>query len=198
MPPPELWEAFFESDRVLEALGCGGLPGDVVEFGCGYGKFTIAAARRVSGIVYASDIDPLMVRATIDRVAQAGVRNVVVETRDFVADGCGRPDASVSFVMLFNILHIENPMSLLREAHRVLRNGGVAAVIHWRHDIQTPRGPSLEIRPSPAQCRSWAETAGLHWLSSPALPDSPWHWGMVLERPLVGSWFGCDDDEFPQ
>jgi hypothetical protein len=43
------------------------------------------AARRVSGIVYASDIDPLMVSATIDRAAQAAVRSVVVETRDFVS-----------------------------------------------------------------------------------------------------------------
>jgi SAM-dependent methyltransferase len=184
MPPPELWAAFFDSDRVLEVLGCGGLPGDVVEFGCGYGTFTIAAARRVSGIVYASDIDPLMVRATIDRTAQAAIRNVVVEERDVVSEGCGRPDGSVSFVMLFNILHIEDPMSLMREAHRVLRGGGVAGVIHWRHDIETPRGPSLAIRPTPAQCRLWAERAGLRWLSSPDLPNSPWHWGMVVERPL--------------
>lgn len=89
MPPPELWEGFFEPDSILKALGCGYVPGDAVEFGCGYGTFTIAAARRLFGIVYASDIDPLMVSATIDRVAQAAVRNVVVETRDFVSEGCG-------------------------------------------------------------------------------------------------------------
>lgn len=187
MPPVELWEGFFDPDSILKALGCGDLPGDVVECGCGYGTFTIAAARRVIGIVYASDIDPLMVSATIDRAAQAGVRNVVVEARDFVSEGCGRPDSSVSFVMLFNILHIEDPMILLCEAHRVLRGGGVAGVIHWRHDIATPRGPSLEIRPSPAQCRAWAEQAGLRWRSSPELPNSPWHWGMALERPLVAA-----------
>ena len=58
MPPPELWEGFFEPDSILEALGCGASPGDLVEFGCGYGTFTIAAARRVSGTVYASDVDP--------------------------------------------------------------------------------------------------------------------------------------------
>lgn len=185
--PSKLWEGFFESDKVLEALGCRGLPGDVVEFGCGYGTFTIAAACRVSGTVYALDIDPLMVRATIDRAAQAGVRNVAVEARDFVSQGCGRPDASVSFVMLFNILHIEDPIILLCEAHRVLRVGGVAGVIHWRHDIETPRGPSLEIRPRPVQCRAWAEQAGLRWRSSLDLPNSPWHWGMVLECPRVAS-----------
>jgi hypothetical protein len=25
-------------------------------------------------------------------------------------------------------------------------------IIHWRSDIETPRGPALEIRPSPEQC----------------------------------------------
>jgi SAM-dependent methyltransferase len=183
MPPLEEWEGFFDPEGVLEVLGCSVSPGDAVEFGCGYGTFTTAAARRISGTVYTSDIDPLMVRATIDRVAQAAIRNVVVETRDFVADGCGRPDVSAAFVMLFNILHIEDPMSLLREAHRVLHVGGTAGVVHWRQDIETPRGPSLEIRPRPAQCRVWAERAGLRWMSSPDLPNSPWHWGMVLERP---------------
>ena len=182
MPPRELWEEFFDPDGVLAALGCGAVPGDVVEFGCGYGAFTTAAARRVSGTVYTSDIDPLMVRATIERAAQTGCRNVVVEMRDFVSEGCGRPDASVSFVMLFNILHIEDPVSLLREAHRVVHSHGVVAVIHWRPDIETPRGPSLDIRPQPAQCRAWAEEAGLRWVSSPDLPNSPWHWGMTLRR----------------
>jgi SAM-dependent methyltransferase len=183
MPPIEQWEGFFDPDNVLKVLGCGTAPGDLVEFGCGYGTFTIAAARRISGTVYALDIDPLLVRATINRAAREGVRNVVVETRDFVSQGCGRTDGSVSFVMLFNILHIEHPMTLLREAHRVLRVGGTAGVIHWRRDIETPRGPSPEIRPRPEQCRAWAEDAGLRWLSSPDLPNCPWHWGMVLECP---------------
>lgn len=183
MPPIELWEGFFDPDGVLEALGCGISPGDVVEFGCGYGTFTIAAAHRVSGTLYTSDIDPSMARATIDRVARAAVGNVVVETRDFVSEGCGRPNGSVSFVMLFNILHIEDPIRLLREAHRVLQVGGAAGVIHWRQDIETPRGPPPEIRPRPEQCRAWAEEAGLRWTGSPDLPNSRWHWGMVLGRP---------------
>ena len=183
MPSLELWEGFFDPDGVLEVLGCGVSSGDVVEFGCGYGTFTIAAAHRAFGTVYASDIDPSMVRATLDRAAQAALRNVIVETRDFVAYGCGRPDHSAAFIMLFNILHIEDPLSLLCEARRVLCVGGTVGLIHWRQDINTPRGPSIEIRPLPAQCRVWAEQAGLRWLRSPDLPNCPWHWGMVLERP---------------
>jgi ubiquinone/menaquinone biosynthesis C-methylase UbiE len=187
MPPAEQWEAFFQPDGILESLGCVRVSGDVAEFGCGYGTFTIAAARRVSGIVYATDIDPLMVSATIARASRAGVRNVVVEQRDFVSEGCGRPDNSMSYAMLFNILHIEDPVSLLREAFRVVHAGGIVSVIHWRHDIETPRGPPLEIRPRPAQCRAWAEEAGLRWLRSSDLPNSHWHWGMTFSRPTLES-----------
>jgi len=182
MPSLELWEGFFAPDAVLDALGCRVVPGDVIEFGCGYGTFTTAAARRSAGTVYALDIDPVMVRATGERVARAGLHNVVVAERDFVVAGCGRPEASAALVMLFNILHIEDPQSLLREARRVLRAGGIAAVIHWRADIETPRGPSMAIRPRPQQCRAWAEAAGLSWLGAPQLPHAPWHWAMRLAR----------------
>lgn len=182
MPPIELWESFFDTEGVFDALGCLSLHGDAVEFGCGYGTFTIAIAPRVSGSVYALDIDPLMVCATAARASQASVPNIVVEQRDFVTAGSGRPAGSVGLVMLFNILHIEDPLSLLREAHRNLRDGGTAAVIHWRGDIDTPRGPPLEIRPSPEQCRTWAEQAGLRWRSGLDLPNSPWHWGMLLDK----------------
>lgn len=182
MPPLKEWEGFFDPEGILKALGCYDLRGDIVEFGCGYGTFTIAAARRVSGTIYAADIDPLMVSATLDRAALAGARNVDVTRRDFVSQGIGRPDASASYVMLFNILHIEDPVSLLREAFRVLCDGGLLGVIHWKHDIETPRGPPMEIRPTPARCRVWAEAAGFRWDNSPKLPSSPWHWGMKLER----------------
>jgi ubiquinone/menaquinone biosynthesis C-methylase UbiE len=80
-------------------------------------------------------------------------------------------------------LHIEDPVSLLREAFRVVRIGGIVGVIHWRQDIETPRGPPLEIRPRPDQCRAWAEEAGLQWVLCPDLPNCPWHWGMVFKRP---------------
>lgn len=182
MPPPEQWEAYFEPVAALEALGCRNLHGDCVEFGCGYGTFTIAAAARCSGTVYALDIDPAMVKGTSERVTRAALQNVVIEQRDFTVEGCGRPDSTASFVMLFNLLHIENPVALLREARRVLRPGGTVGVTHWKVDPSTPRGPSLAIRPHPEQCRAWGEQAGLRWVRYQSLPGSPWHWGMVLKR----------------
>jgi SAM-dependent methyltransferase len=183
MPPAEQWESYFDAAGILEALGCSRVRGDAVEFGCGYGTFTIPAAHRISGTVYALDIDPQMAAATAVRVTHRGLNNVIVEQRDFVTDGCGRAAGSMSYAMLFNILHIEDPVGLLTEARRVVRPGGRIGVIHWNYDARTPRGPPLSIRPRPEQCRAWAEEAGLIWMGRPELPGAPWHWGTVLESP---------------
>lgn len=184
MPDEEYWRTFFNPECIVAKLDCAG-PLDVVEFGCGYGLFTIPAAKLVSGTVYALDIEPQMIATTAARAAEAGVSNIVAQERDFLTEGCGRPDGSAGYAMLFNILHIEEPVALLREAYRALAPGGKAGVIHWKHDLPTPRGPSLSIRPQPAQCRSWAEQAGFRFVRGEDLCCCSWHWGMVLERPSV-------------
>jgi SAM-dependent methyltransferase len=183
MPDRDSWEQFFDPQGILDALGCCDVDGDAVEFGCGYGTFTLPAAQRVSGSVYAFDIEPIMVSSTRQRAFRAGLSNVIAETRDFLLEGSGRPDQSVQYVMLFNILHLEQPLPLLREARRILGAHGKLAVLHWKRDPATPRGPPLSIRPDPADCLRCTEAAGLRWLAEPHLPRSPWHWGMLFERP---------------
>jgi ubiquinone/menaquinone biosynthesis C-methylase UbiE len=183
MPDPASWETFFNPTCIVSKLDCRG--GDVVEFGCGYGLFTVPAAWSVSGTVFALDIDPQMVAATAQRAAEAGQNNVAAELRDFIADGCGRPDESAAHTMLYNILHVEEPDRLLREAFRVLTPGGTVGIIHWKSDPATPRGPSLAIRPTPAQCRGWAEAAGFRFIREEDLCCCSWHWGLMMERPIA-------------
>jgi SAM-dependent methyltransferase len=185
MPEEAYWETFFNPECIVSKLDCSG--GDVVEFGSGYGHFTVPAAKRVSGIVFALDIDPQMVAATKTRATDAGCSNIIAQKRDFLADGCGRPDNSAAYAMLFNILHIAEAQELLRETYRVLVPGGKVGVIHWKSDQATPRGPSLSIRPSPEQCREWAERAGFRFVRNEGLCCCSWHWGMVLEKPDVQS-----------
>jgi SAM-dependent methyltransferase len=183
MPSGEVWQRFFDPDCILRKLDCDETRRMVFEFGCGYGLFTEAAARITRGTVHAVDIEPEMVAATLQQVAKSGLVPVHVALRDFVQDGSGQPDQSMDYVMLFNILHIEEPVKLLREAHRILVPDGIAAVIHWNYDATTPRGPSMEIRPRPEQCQEWAEEAGLQFLRHEPLECCSYHYGLVTRRP---------------
>jgi SAM-dependent methyltransferase len=183
MPDEAYWESFFNPGCILERLDCQGPCGDVIEFGCGYGTFTVPAAERISGRLVALDIEPGMVAETARKAADRGLQNVVAEERDFVKAGSGRADASVGYALLFNILHIEDPVRLLREAHRVLAPSGTAGIIHWRTDVPTPRGPSPDIRPTAEQCRVWGEAAGLAFARYESLCCCSWHWGLVMRRP---------------
>lgn len=117
------------------------------------------------------------------RAVGEGLANVYAEPRDFVRDGTGRPDDGAGYAMLFNILHIENPVGLLAEALRVLTPGGMVGIIHWRTDIPTPRGPSPDVRPRAEDCRTWGEVAGLEFVRHEPLGCCSWHWGLVMKRP---------------
>lgn len=178
MPPQDYWDSFFDVEKILDALRLDSSRKDVLEFGCGYGTFTLPAARRISGRLFALDLDPGMLETTRERAEDAGIGNIDYLLRDFVVDGSGLDDGSVDYAMLFNILHGEDPVSLLGEARRNLCEGGLLGVIHWNYDDTTPRGPPLDIRPRPEQCLEWAEEAGL-------TPDSevidlpPYHYGFV-------------------
>ena len=182
MPDEAIWDAFFDPDAILDALGLTAASGDVVEFGCGYGTFTVPTARIVGGTVFALDLDSEMIATTRRRAAESGFENVVLDQRDFLASGSGLADETVGYAMVFNILHLEKPGQLLAEAHRVLRDGGLLGIVHWKHDPATPRGPDMSFRPRPEQCLGWAEAAGFVRVGGGVIDLPPYHWGAVLTR----------------
>ena len=184
MPEEAAWESFFNASAAIEKLlGAECVAGDVVEFGCGYGTFTIPAALRLRGIVTALDIEPVMVDRTQQRARNQALSNICAEVRDFVAQGTGLRDDSQAHAMIFNLLHLLQPVTLLKEAYRVLHDGGRLSVIHWRSDIPTPRGPSLSIRPTPDQCRTWIAEAGFRGIQTVDLESCcPYHFGLIARR----------------
>ncbi len=184
MPEEVYWESFFDADATLQILfNTSGLTGHLVEFGCGYGTFTLAAAQHTHGVVTALDIEPLMVERVQQKADALGLSNVRVEVRDFVAHGSGLESGTQDHALIFNLLHLEQPVWLLREAHRVLREGGMLFVMHWRSDIPTPRGPSLAIRPRPEQCQTWLEEAGFQKIERVNLEACcPYHYGLMARR----------------
>lgn len=182
MPDRDYWESLFDIPAVLDGLGINFRIKDAAEVGCGYGTFTIPVARRIGGTLYGIDIEPAMIAETQARLAAAEVRNVVLYRRDVIADGFPAAGGGFDAVLLFNILHAENPVQLLRTSAETVRAGGQIAVIHWRSDVKTPRGPDLAIRPRPEQIVSWARETGLLTTGEPARILPPWHFRLTLRR----------------
>jgi SAM-dependent methyltransferase len=169
MPEEEYWESLFDVPLILSRLQIERFH-DVAELGCGYGTFTVAAAKRIRGKLYAFDIDSAMLARTQERAF--GLR-VECRNRDVIEHGFG---VTVDAALLFNILHCDDPVGLLRQAAAA---SPVVLVIHWRHG-DTPRGPSLHIRPRPEKLAAWAAAAGLDAGEPIDLP--PWHFGIELRR----------------
>jgi ubiquinone/menaquinone biosynthesis C-methylase UbiE len=178
MPEEEMWRSFFDPGVILDALGLDASVDDAVDLGCGYGTFSLPAARRIRGTLHGFDIEPEMVAECQRRAAAAGVHNARFMQRDFLACGTGLGENSVDYVMLFNILHCEEPLALLHEAWRVLAPGGRVAVIHWNHDPCTPRGPSMDIRPRPEDCKRWIEEADFA-VEGGVIDLPPYHYGLI-------------------
>jgi len=184
MPDESYWASFFDAEVAINQLmGPTDCRGNFIEFGCGYGTFTLPAARQTTGLITALDIEPEMVEFVRHKAEAFEFLNIRAEARNFVEDGAGVKDGSQAHAMIFNLLHLEHPVALLREAYRTLQDGSVLSVMHWRSDISTPRGPSLAIRPTPEQCRVWMTEAGFHAIESVDLQSCcPFHFGLLARR----------------
>lgn len=178
MPSESLWQGFFEPAKTLQALGLVCPCRLAVDFGCGYGTFAIPAAAMIDGTVLALDIDPEMVETT--RAKATGILNLQVAQRDFVETGSGLEPGTADYVMLFNLLHAVESAALLAEARRILNRGGTLGVMHWNYDPETPRGPSMDIRLRPEQCRGMVEQAG--FVASSLIQLPPYHYGFRATR----------------
>lgn len=171
MPDESSWETLFDVPLILSRLNIGRFD-DVAELGCGYGTFTVPVANAIRGTLHTFDVEPEMIARTNERTA--GLR-VVCRNRDVMEAGFG---VQVDAVLLFNILHCDDPTKMLGHAASALRPGGEVLVIHWRYG-ETPRGPSLDIRPRPEQIVEWAGSAGLEPAGG-TIDLPPWHYGLRL------------------
>lgn len=184
MPDEEYWNSLFDVDEIVDWLA---LPtahtSTVVEIGCGYGTFTAPIARKLLGQLVAFDIEPDMVECTRHNLAQNDCNNVHLYQRDIIDLGTGLDSDSVDMVLLFNILHFNDRRLLLQEAARILKPGGIVAIIHWRKDIPTPRGPIHSLRPSEQDILTAA--TGLSLISCGAARVlEPYHWGIKMSKTI--------------
>lgn len=180
MPEETMWSKFFDPDLILQRMEVSPDLHSVVDLGCGFGTFSIPASQLIKGKIYAFDIDEEMIKQFQSKIDQLDIKNIELHLNDFIAEGSGLPDNSMDYIMLFNILHHDNPHQILNEAHRILKSGDKAGIIHWRSDIPTPRGPQLDIRPTPEQCKQWAIESVFAIRKELIL--EPYHFGIIISK----------------
>ena len=181
MPEETYWESFFDTQYIFAQLQFDNKIFDVAEFGSGYGTFTIPSAKIIKGYVYAFDIDANMVERLNKRISEENLSNIKVFQQDFVKEGTRLKDRSIDYAMLFNILHAEEPVALLTEVYRILKPGGNVGIIHWIHSKTTPRGPSINIRPTSLQCVDWLLEAKFK-ITNKEISLPPYHYGIIANK----------------
>lgn len=152
----------------------------VADVGAGSGWFTIQLARRIgpNGLVYAQDVQQLMLAALSRRVQKEGLRNVR-PILGFESDP-RLPKGSCDAVLVVDVYHeIEDRVTFLANAAKALKPLGRIGVVDFRLDGAGP-GPTPEERVSPDVVKRDAAAAGLFLLREE--PFLPYQYFLIFGR----------------
>ena len=132
----------------------------VADVGAGGGWFTVRLARRVgpNGLVYAEDIQPLMIESIARRVSREGLTNV--HTILGTASDPKLPVELDAVLMVGTYWEIADPVTLLRNLATSLQPNGRLGIVDFSLDGGGP-GPPMEERIEPQEVIQDAERAGL-------------------------------------
>ena len=173
-PARDAWQ---KPDEVVAALRL--LPGQVAcDVGAGPGYFTLRLARAVgpAGRVYAVDVEPKILDALRERLAQSGLRNVTPVLA--LADDPLLPAAACDVVLIVDTYHhFPERVAYLGRLARALRPGGRIVNVDY-HKRETPIGPPLDHRLSREVFLAEAQSAGLVVAEEPAF--LPYQYFIVL------------------
>jgi len=124
----EIHRRFFDVRKPLRRAGV--KEGQtILDFGCGPGHYSVAAAKMVGakGKVYALDIQPLAVRSVERKAKKEGLTNITAILSD---KDTRLPDQSIDIALAYDMIHMVNDkQALARELHRVLKPNGTLSVI---------------------------------------------------------------------
>lgn len=150
------------------------------DVGCGTGYFVLPAARVVghAGVIFAVDIQPLMLSHVAQKAVSSGIDNVRLVLAQESA--IPLPSELLDLALIANVLpELDDPQAFCAELARLLKPSGHVSIIDW-HKRQMQEGPCQEIR-IPEEDALRLCTSGPLGLSRRFAPG-PRHYGFILER----------------
>src|SRR3989344_375429 len=108
---------------------------EVADFGSGSGVYVlhIAEALENFGHVYAIDVQRDLLQRTKNEAHRRGFKNVEISWTDLEKPGSSKiADKKLDLVLISNLLfQLEDKMTPLREAWRILKPRGRLAIVYW-------------------------------------------------------------------
>lgn len=156
----------------------------VADLGCGgTGFFTLESAKLVGerGLVFAVDILKMVLKNIEHRSDMMGLDNVKTVWSNLENYGAAKiNDGILDFGLLVAVLfQNKNPEKIMREAVRMLKQGGKLLVIDWK-DGRFPFGPPNEMKVSPNRVNDVALGAGLKRIKD--IKVGRFHYGIIFEK----------------
>jgi predicted methyltransferase len=169
-------------DLIMDALNIA--DGSIVaDLGAGGGWFTARLAQRVGpkGLVYAEDVQPLMIEAIKRRKERENLMNVhtvLGTTKD-----SHLPQGLDAVVIVGAYNEMEDPVALLKDAADSLKPQGRIGVVEYTAGAGGP-GPDPDQRVSPDTVIKDARAAHLQVISQDSIP--PFMYMIILGKASAG------------
>jgi predicted methyltransferase len=163
-PDRDLWQ---KPDQIMDALGIAD-GSKVADIGAGGGYFTVRLSRRVgpNGVVWAEDVNSLMLEAITRRVLRDVAKDIRnVKTVQGTSSDPMLPAGSLDAVLMletYQEIEAGSRLLFLQNVRTALRPGGRLGIIDYKKEGAGP-GPD-GARPDPDVVISIAERAGLRLL----------------------------------
>ena len=156
-PDRVLWQ---KPDQIMDAVHVAD-GSTVADIGAGAGWFTIRLAQRVGpkGLVYAQDLQSLMLDAIKRRVQREGLQNV--ETRQARGTDPNLPAKALDAILMVDAYQeVENRVAYLRNLSHALKPKGRIGIVNWKPGRGGP-GPEPNERVERSVVEADAKAAGL-------------------------------------
>ncbi len=154
------------------------------DFGAGSGHYVFLLARLVrdSGVVYAVDVQKELLDKIRNRAKEEGAENIETVWADLEKpDGSRLAENSLDFIIMSNLLfQLEDKEAAVKEAFRVLKSGGKAAVIDWSESFGG-LGPRNEDLLDRRECEKMFLESGFILDKEFAAGDN--HYGFLFRKP---------------